>query len=80
MRSPLIVIVLWLWALWSTTAAGVNIKRIDQFDGTKFALEDGSWLAIRFSGTEPLLRIYSEAKNEDLVDKLISEARNFVGV
>ncbi|MQF98858.1 MAG: phosphoglucomutase/phosphomannomutase family protein [SAR202 cluster bacterium] len=60
--------------------AGVNIKRIDQFDGTKFALEDGSWLAIRFSGTEPLLRIYSEAKNEDLVDKLISEARHFVGV
>jgi alpha-D-glucose phosphate-specific phosphoglucomutase len=60
--------------------AGVNIKRIDQFDGTKFALEDGSWLAIRFSGTEPLLRIYSEATNEDLVDKLISEARNFVGV
>ena len=53
---------------------------MDQFDGTKFVLEDGSWLAIRFSGTEPLLRIYSEAVNEDLVDKLISEARNFVGV
>ena len=46
----------------------------------EFVLEDGSWLAIRFSGTEPLLRIYSEAVNEDLVDKLISEARNFVGV
>ena len=60
--------------------AGVNIKRVDQFDGTKFVLEDGSWLAIRFSGTEPLLRIYSEATNEDLVNRLISEARHFVGV
>ena len=60
--------------------AGINIRRVDKFDGTKFVFEDGSWLAVRFSGTEPLLRIYSEARDEDLVNRLILEARNLVGV
>ncbi len=59
---------------------GINISRVDQLDGTRLLLEDGSWLAIRFSGTEPLLRIYSESNSNERVDILISEARNLIGV
>lgn len=58
----------------------INISRIDQFDGTRLLMEDGSWLAIRFSGTEPLLRIYSESTSQNQVDILISKARDLIGV
>ena len=50
----------------------------DSIDGYRFILEDGSWVTIRFSGTEPLLRIYAEGKSADRVDTLLSEARSMV--
>jgi phosphomannomutase len=40
---------------------GVPVKRYNDMDGTKFIFEDDSWLLVRASGTEPLLRVYSEA-------------------
>lgn len=43
-------------------------------DGYKFIFTDGSWLLIRASGTEPLLRIFAEAKSMERVDKLIELA------
>ena len=58
---------------------GVKVAMQDNIDGTRFILEDGSWTIIRFSGTEPLLRIYAEAESPERVDVLISEARNIVG-
>ena len=54
--------------------------RIDNIDGLRFMLEDGSWAVIRFSGTEPLLRIYVEASDLDRVDFLISEVLGLAGV
>jgi len=47
-----------------------DVISIDTRDGYKFFV-DGGWLIIRASGTEPLLRIYSEAKNMEMVDELI---------
>lgn len=48
---------------------GKKIYRIDRLDGVKYYLEDGSWILLRMSGTEPLLRIVSEAySKEDAVD------------
>ena len=41
------------------------------FDGVKFVAEDSSWLMLRGSGTEPILRIYAEAKSEADVRKLL---------
>jgi phosphomannomutase len=41
------------------------------FDGVKFFAEDSSWLMLRGSGTEPILRIYAEAKSEADVQKLL---------
>ena len=59
---------------------GVPISRIDTFDGFRFVLSDTSWLLVRFSGTEPLLRIYSEAKSPDRVQELILIGRKIAGV
>jgi phosphomannomutase len=59
---------------------GTKVARQDNVDGTRFILEDGSWAIVRFSGTEPLLRVYAEAESPDRVDILIDEARNLVGV
>ena len=59
---------------------GSKVTRRDNVDGLRFILEDGSWAIIRFSGTEPLLRIYAEGGSPDRVDTLISEARSLAGV
>ena len=59
---------------------GTKVARQDNVDGIRFILEDGSWTIIRFSGTEPLLRIYAEGGSPDRVDTLISEARGLAGV
>ena len=47
------------------------VKEIKSYDGHKFILEDGSWLIMRLSGTEPILRIYAEAPTKDLAQKYL---------
>lgn len=44
--------------------AGVRVDCIDETEGKKIVLEDGSWILIRPSGTEPLIRVYIEAADE----------------
>ena len=60
--------------------SGSKVVSRDETDGVRFMLEDGAWLLIRFSGTEPLLRIYAEAASEDEVKLLLDEGRNLAGV
>ena len=48
-------------------------------DGYRFVLPDGYWALIRFSGTEPLLRIYAEGDSPDMVQTLLAEARSLAG-
>ncbi len=43
--------------------AGMTVERVSEIDGTKFFFEDEEWLMIRQSGTEPVVRLYSEAKS-----------------
>ncbi|MDX1662158.1 MAG: phosphoglucomutase/phosphomannomutase family protein [Candidatus Promineifilaceae bacterium] len=50
---------------------GVNIEKVDTIDGVKYYLDDGSWLLIRPSGTEPVLRVYAEAPSRDRVAALL---------
>ena len=50
--------------------AGKKITRIDRLDGVKYYLDDGSWILLRMSGTEPLLRLVSEAHNRDVATEL----------
>ncbi len=51
--------------------AGVDIESVQTTDGVKYYLADGSWLLIRPSGTEPVLRVYAEAENDERVRALL---------
>jgi phosphomannomutase len=51
---------------------------VDRTDGAKFVFEDGSWMLVRLSGTEPLLRLYVEAPSLNASTKLTSEAKNWL--
>ncbi len=53
------------------TLADVAVMDISSRDGVKFILADDSWLLIRPSGTEPVLRIYAEGRSEDQVQALL---------
>jgi len=60
--------------------AGGRVVRTRSDDGFKFYLEDGSWVLVRFSGTEPLMRVYSEAPTRDRVDELLAALESYLGV
>ena len=49
-------------------------------DGFKYIFADGSWLLIRPSGTEPVLRLYSEAGDPAAVEELLAAGRKIAGV
>jgi alpha-D-glucose phosphate-specific phosphoglucomutase len=51
---------------------GQSVVSINTLDGVKYLLADDSWLLIRPSGTEPVLRVYAEARDEDMVDELLA--------
>lgn len=48
----------------------VKVTSVNDIDGYKFLLKDGSWVLVRASGTEPVLRIYLEASSKDMLRKL----------
>jgi alpha-D-glucose phosphate-specific phosphoglucomutase len=59
---------------------GHKVVNISTEGGYKYTLEDGSWLLIRFSGTEPLLRIYTETRSQSAVSQLLDEGRKLAGM
>jgi phosphomannomutase len=59
---------------------GIPVIKRDTSDGFRFVLKDGSWLLVRFSGTEPLLRIYAESESMENVKKLLSLGKKMTGV
>ena len=56
----------------------VRTLALDTGDGFKFWTDDGSWLLVRFSGTEPLVRVYTEATSAGLRDALLAEGERMV--
>jgi phosphomannomutase len=62
-----------------THLAGIAVNSFDEIDGRRFIFDDG-WLASRFSGTEPLLRIYAEANRPETVTALLDAAVEYLGV
>lgn len=58
---------------------GKEVVKTRTDDGVKLFFADDSWLLIRFSGTEPVLRLYAEAKSESEVDALIKYAEDYFG-
>lgn len=62
-----------------TELAGMAVRGSDEIDGRRLFFDD-AWLASRFSGTEPLLRIYAEADTPEKVESLIDAAAAYLGV
>ena len=56
-----------------------KVESSDSIDGRRLHFEDG-WLGVRFSGTEPLLRIYAEAGSPERVSGLLDAAVKYLGV
>jgi phosphomannomutase len=55
--------------------AGAKVVKIEQLDGFKLNFADQSWILFRASGTEPLLRIYAEARSEEAVQQLLEAGK-----
>jgi len=62
------------------TLAGLKVVDKITIDGYKFAFEDRGWLLVRFSGTEPLIRVYCETTHKDKVDALLQAGLDLAGV
>jgi phosphomannomutase len=60
-----------------TEIAGRSVIKVQTDDGYKFRLDDQSWLLIRFSGTEPVLRLYCEAATQAIVHKTLNWAKDW---
>jgi phosphoglucomutase len=57
---------------------GRPIARTNRMDGVKFIFEDGSWLLMRPSGTEPLVRVYAETESEKDLEVLLEQGRKYL--
>jgi phosphomannomutase len=60
--------------------AGVAVERVRDDDGYKFFLHDGSWVLLRTSGTEPLIRVYAEAGSDEEVRARLEALEEIVGI
>lgn len=60
--------------------AETAVREIDTRDGFRFLMKDGSWLLIRFSGTEPIMRIYSESDSMKKVNIFLAVGKKLAGV
>jgi phosphoglucomutase len=58
--------------------SGRKVAKVVRTDGLKLVLDDGSWVAYRMSGTEPVVRVYTEARSESDSAKLSEAAKNWV--
>jgi phosphomannomutase len=62
------------------TIGGINVVNLDTTDGFKFNLEDGGWLLIRFSGTEPIMRVYCETTHQECVKDILDDGLRIAGL
>jgi phosphomannomutase len=51
--------------------AGQIVREVNDRDGVKYVMDDDSWLLIRPSGTEPVLRVYAEGRDQEMIKSLI---------
>jgi len=57
---------------------GLKVTEVETIDGMKFHREDGSWVMLRVSGTEPVVRVYAEATSEKAVQELVGEGLKLI--
>jgi phosphoglucomutase len=57
---------------------GRKVGEVVRTDGLKLVFDDGSWVCYRLSGTEPVVRVYSEARDEAGLEKLSAAAKQWI--
>ena len=62
------------------TIGGLKVTELVTVDGFQFRLEDGGWLLIRFSGTEPIMRVYAETTHQDKVKAILNDGLKIAGI
>ncbi|MGI6367282.1 MAG: phosphoglucomutase/phosphomannomutase family protein [Anaerolineae bacterium] len=62
------------------SVAGLAVTEIDTRDGFRYVLEGGDWLLIRFSGTEPVIRVYCETTRADKLDDILQAGLKIAGL
>ena len=62
------------------TLGGHKVVDKITLDGYKFVMDDGGWLLIRFSGTEPLIRVYTETTDQDAVQAILADGQKLAGL
>lgn len=62
------------------TLGGLKVTELVTVDGFQFKLEDGGWLLIRFSGTEPIMRVYCETMHKDKVKAILEDGLKVAGI
>jgi len=62
------------------TIGGLAVTGLDTTDGYKFILGEKGWLLIRFSGTEPIMRVYTETTEKDRVQAIIDDGLRIAGL
>jgi phosphomannomutase len=60
--------------------AGLEVIDIVTIDGHQFVMEDGGWVLVRFSGTEPIIRVYCETTYGDRVDQILNDGMKIAGL
>ncbi len=63
-----------------STIGGLKVTGLNSMDGFKFSLEDGGWLLVRFSGTEPIMRVYCETTHGDRVQAILADGLKIAGL
>jgi phosphomannomutase len=58
------------------SVGGAKLQSVNSLDGVKYLFDDDSWLLIRPSGTEPVLRVYAEAREPEMVEALLAHGRS----
>jgi len=59
---------------------GLTVSNIDTTDGFKFFLDGGGWMLVRFSGTEPIIRVYCEVLKPELVQPVLEDGLRLAGL
>ena len=62
------------------TLGGLAVAKIDTTDGFKFHFEAGGWMLVRFSGTEPIIRVYCEVLEEARVKPVLDDGLRLAGL
>lgn len=62
------------------TLGGHAVTELVTTDGYKFVMDDGGWLLVRFSGTEPLIRVYTETTDEAAVPAILEDGKKLAGL